>query len=1762
MKKVKKTIILLLFTLSTSVFANSCETQQSGNWGDVSTWTNCGGTIPQTDDSVVIKSGHAVLLEETTAQLDSMIVEVGGDLNVGASLGRINGNGSGNDFDLSNASIDLSSSLNVVTQTSNVIFGDINGSHELHIFNQAQTRFTGTIGESTPLQSITTNSSSTVVLADADGSVGTGTIYVNDDITFKGPVLLEHNATIDGASGQIEFRSTVDSATSIDMDLTFNNVANSTITFGAAVGSTNRLKKIQIISSNNSTVHFNTSEVLSKRNQRYGSDIVINSPTNILLIDISVGGTLKLGSEGANNTIRSEVDGEETLKLVTPGVISLFSIVGDNNQTLNDFTIESTSTSLLYNDITTTGVQTYDGNLALAADVILTAGILDFRNTVDNGGQNLTLSPNSFVLNQGAFTGSGNLVKEGAGDFPVNVVSTLTGNVIINQGSIINSMSVENAFPNAASFFLGDGTSSALGHDTTDVFTLVSGQSLLGSGTCDCVLNASSGSVISPGTSPGQLSSNEMNMNSGSTLVIEINGIVAGTDYDQISVSELNLDADTSGGATLDLNFGFTPAVNDTFTLIDVTGVNPVSGTFNGLDEGNTININNKLYSVSYVGGDGNDVVLTAHGSETLFVDGDAMAGGDGQSWGTAFNTLQDALAIAVSGTEIWVAEGVYYPDEGLSEIDNDRYASFTLTGDIKLYGGFIGSETDLAQRSPADNVTILSGDIDNNDLNNDGNFIAETTSDINGGNSYHIVNAENAISDTILDGFTITAGNADGSGNSYGGGLYCNSSINSPEINLVKFIGNSALLGGGAQSFCAGNIQNSSYLNNQTIGTFGIGGAIITEGGVIKNTAFIGNTASSGGAIDNSDDRRTLTIENSELIANESTNYGGALRSFDKTIVHNTLLSGNKSNQGGAVYISSSSSRQSTFINVTLTGNEATNLGGAVTITDDTILNVENTIIYNNKDSSGTNTQSIHLVDIDNILNNSFSLIEGFGTNGTGNLDEDPMFVLATDPSSAPTDVGNARLKVGSPAINSGDNSVVSTTVDLDGFDRIQDTTVDMGAYEHSSHTVSVNVSGLALNNSVTLQNNGADDLVVNNDGIHAFSTAVSYTDGYEITVLTQPTSPNQQCLVSNPTGIIAGSDVVVDVTCTTLQYHVSVDVSGLAGGVTLGVMNNFESMDVTNNGLTQFPSLLNDGSPYDVSITSQPSQPNQLCEFTSGNESGVLNGSDVVVSIVCTTVQYNVGVDVTGLINGSFLEVENNAETLVVIDNGMTQFPTALDDGSAYQVSITTQPANPDQHCEITSGNASGTLNGADVLVDIVCQEIFALLLVDADAAPDGDGLSWATALNHLQDALALATHGTEIWVAEGVYYPDDGVNQISDHELASFMLIDGIKIYGGFAGTETLLEERDVAAHVTILSGDITQDDVNNDGNFIAESTDDIVNFNSVHVITSNQISTDTLLDGMTVTAGHAAGIIPNGQNGAGMICLPYDTSSPSINQMTFSANLAENDGGAMYGCTKDLTQSVFQYNKANDSGGAIFANDGLLDHVQFIQNSATDNGGAIDSGQGTMTIANSQFLGNYADNNGGAIYNWNNAEIVNSVFIGNLSGLAGGAILQSRHPIGDAVLEIINSTFTGNRAGTKGGAIRVSANPSFFSTVNITNNIIWNNQDETGIGTGNASINSSSFAILNYDHSLIQGYGTSGTGNLDENPLFVVDGDPSTAPNTLGNTRLRMASPAIDAGDDGAVLLSTDLDGNARIQGLAVDMGAYESSDDIIFMDGFE
>ena len=251
-----------------------------------------------------------------------------------------------------------------------------------------------------------------------------------------------------------------------------------------------------------------------------------------------------------------------------------------------------------------------------------------------------------------------------------------------------------------------------------------------------------------------------------------------------------------------------------------------------------------------------------------------------------------------------------------------------------------------------------------------------------------------------------------------------------------------------------------------------------------------------------------------------------------------------------------------------------------------------------------------------------------------------------------------------------------------------------------NTSFTIGGTISGLV--GTVELQNNGGDTLARSADGPFAFATAVGNGADFEVTVLTQPSNPNQTCVVANGSGKVSGANITgVTVTCTTNTYAVSGTISGLVGTVVLQ-NNGGDTLSRSTSGDFAFPTAVSDGAAYNVTVLTQPTGPNQTCVPT--DNAGTINGANVTdVSIACTTNTYTIGGTISGLGAGKEVVLQiNGGDTLPRSANGDFTFPAAVPDGTAYTVTVQTQPAG--QVCSVANGTS--TLGGANVSnVGVTC-------------------------------------------------------------------------------------------------------------------------------------------------------------------------------------------------------------------------------------------------------------------------------------------------------------------------------------------------------------------------------------------------------------------------------------------------------------------------
>lgn len=341
--------------------------------------------------------------------------------------------------------------------------------------------------------------------------------------------------------------------------------------------------------------------------------------------------------------------------------------------------------------------------------------------------------------------------------------------------------------------------------------------------------------------------------------------------------------------------------------------------------------------------------------------------------------------------------------------------------------------------------------------------------------------------------------------------------------------------------------------------------------------------------------------------------------------------------------------------------------------------------------------------------------------------------------------------------------------------------------------------------------------------------------------------------------------------------------------------------------------------------------------------------------------------------------------------------------------------------------------------------------ILYVNLNATGSGDGSSWADAYTDLAAALRSQHPCSEVWVARGTYKP--GVIR-----PAAFLLPPGIALYGGFAGMETSLDERDITANRTILSGDLGAAGV------IAD--------NAYHVVIPASGST---LDGFTIENGNASENFSDDRGLGG--ALWAERIAFSVRNCTFSTNYANQNGGAVFlnDVNATFTSCTFSSNTTGStgSGGALDANNSHLTFASctFASNVSQLEGGAINSQNSALIFSYSSFTSNQnASANGGGALNISGGTLsdLNGTYTANscAPGSGGGAIQwagidanftgttfsvnQSASYRGGAIiattgtLRFSKCTFSGNTSGARGGAVRGESVVLSFSNSNFTSN----------------------------------------------------------------------------------------------------------------------
>ena len=270
---------------------------------------------------------------------------------------------------------------------------------------------------------------------------------------------------------------------------------------------------------------------------------------------------------------------------------------------------------------------------------------------------------------------------------------------------------------------------------------------------------------------------------------------------------------------------------------------------------------------------------------------------------------------------------------------------------------------------------------------------------------------------------------------------------------------------------------------------------------------------------------------------------------------------------------------------------------------------------------------------------------------------------------------------------------------------------------------TVGGTVNGLS-GSGLVLQDNGGSSLPITSDGAFTFANTVGSGSAYKVTIQTQPSNPTQTCSVANGSGTIGSANVLsVVINCVNQTYSVGGSVSGLAGTGLVLQDNAGDDLPISGAGPFTFATGVNNGSPYAVTVKTQPSNLAQTC--TVANGSGTIESAPISnVSVTCTTNSYSISanvVDATANPGGAVLQ-NNGAGNLNVTGTGSFTFSQQVASGQAYKVTVLTQPnLNPAQYCVPLNG--VGTVAGSNVTVTVSCSNVGKYLFV-ANTYDGGNG------------------------------------------------------------------------------------------------------------------------------------------------------------------------------------------------------------------------------------------------------------------------------------------------------------------------------------------------------------------------------------------------------------------------------------------------------
>jgi predicted outer membrane repeat protein len=1084
-------------------------------------------------------------------------------------------------------------------------------------------------------------------------------------------------------------------------------------------------------------------------------------------------------------------------------------------------------------------------------------------------------------------------------------------------------------------------------------------------------------------------------------------------------------------------------------------------------------------------------------GAARVYVHAAATGANNGISWSNAFTDLQQALAIATSGDEVWVAKGTYSPGNAVT-------SSFSMVNGVKIYGGFAGNENQLTERDPNKIHTVNESILDG------------------GNNAYHVIyNAGPLANNTLLDGFTITGGKTltGSTGDNYqGAGIYNNNTTISAVFRNLIIRNNSAVIGGGIYN--KGSSVNFSYIELKDNTSTGDGAGLYNTGATIAFTNAILQNNIAGGNGAGMYTTVAVTLADLQFLNNQSTSNGGGFYNAGISSLTNITFNNNQAAVAGGMY---NASGNSLLNNVIFNGNSATGNAGAMYIGGNPVL-TDVRFINNNAGGLGGAVQSASGPTLNRVafINNS-SVQHGGGMYSSGSVRLHNVLFSRNKVTG-----NNTSGYGGGFYHNAGTAVLTNITFSNNTVAYVHATSLGGGGlFYRASGTVSV-YNSIFWNNT---RGNSVPDQIGGSITITNSIVQNGYATGTSI-LMTDPLFENalndSLQLKASSSAIDIGNNARVttdkDLGGDNRIYNTTVDLGAYeyqGGG------NSVRIQETTISALTR-------GTAVNTQLTATGGSGNYTWSIQSG------------------TLPSGVQLTSNGLLTGTPMLTGSSNVVIVVSDgslSGNRQFTITVNAGSA-RIHVRQGATGANSGANWT--NAMTTMTAALAIAQ-AGDEIW---VAKGTYTPGNtvnsyftlkEGVKWyggfAGTENTLTDRDTSKIRNINETILSGGNISYHVIYNIAT-TITNATVVDGFTVSGGKTATGSTGESYYGAGIYNGGGSPIF--------NYLWIKNNIAHYYGGGAYNTGTPIFSNIIFQDNTASSHSGGGLYNTGainisksyfigntslNNGGGM----FNNTTITISDIVFSKNKAAL-GGGLYntGANNLLGQLSFIENNATSSGAGMYNTAAAtFTDVIFRKNIATVSGGGLYN-TGAAMLNRVCFFGNSATQHGGGLWSNNSPKLDNVAFSNNkVTGASGSAYYGGGMYFSVGTATLVNTSFSNNSINYTNSSTTVKYGGGFYlasGSANISNSIFWGN-------TRGGSVADQLNAGVNINNSIVQqGYST-GTNILIGDPLFVNAGTDSL--------KIKSGSAAIDAGDNSKVSTPRDLGNATRIINNTVDLGAYEN-----------